>query len=448
MSTALAIASVSHVLKDLLNNGLIDHDVTGAIGGNVNVTALPPDRIDAAPGAPQSQLNLFMYQATPNQGWRNMGLPSRNQSGERLTNPPLALDLHYLMSAYGTNELHAEILLGYGMQLLHETPVLVRDAIRRALAPPLSVSGGNLPPELQALSTSELAEQVEQVKITPETLNMEEISKLWTAFQAKYRPTAAYLATVVLIEGRKSTRPALPVRARKFYVIPFRQPVIETLKSQVQPGDPVIENQPILAGYNLVIIGNHMKGEDVHVNIGGIEVTPTAENMSDRQIMVALPAGLQTGIQGVQVVHRILMGSPPEAHRGVESNMAAFVLSPQIIAAVNISNVQDSGDNTRSADLTITVNPAVGPKQRVVLLLNEFSPGPSSPPVTAPLLSYGFEAPPLALLSPPAPAEHVMIPITGVRVGTYLVRVQIDGAESPLGTDLSGRYNSPLVSIP
>ena len=33
MSNALAIASVTAVLKDLLNNGLIDHNVSKALAG-------------------------------------------------------------------------------------------------------------------------------------------------------------------------------------------------------------------------------------------------------------------------------------------------------------------------------------------------------------------------------------------------------------------------------
>jgi hypothetical protein len=45
MSSALAIASVTAVLKDLLNNGLIDHNV-GASVGEVTVSTLPPDRVD------------------------------------------------------------------------------------------------------------------------------------------------------------------------------------------------------------------------------------------------------------------------------------------------------------------------------------------------------------------------------------------------------------------
>src|SRR5215471_6399154 len=99
MSTALAVASVTAVLKDLLNNGMIDHNITAVVGSDVVVSALPPDRIDVIdvnPSDRKSRLNLFLYQVTPNAGWRNVGLPSRNGQGERISNPPLALDLHYL----------------------------------------------------------------------------------------------------------------------------------------------------------------------------------------------------------------------------------------------------------------------------------------------------------------------------------------------------------------
>src|ERR1041385_1235521 len=108
MSNALAIASVTAVLRDLLNNGLIDHDVSASLG-NVTVSSLSPDRIDITSQNQQSRLNLFLYQVTPNAAWRNGGLPSRNSDGERLTTPPLALNLHYLLTAYGALELHAEI---------------------------------------------------------------------------------------------------------------------------------------------------------------------------------------------------------------------------------------------------------------------------------------------------------------------------------------------------
>src|ERR1043166_3408480 len=142
MSTALAIASVTAVLKDLLNNGLIDHNVSKVLESDVLVTALPPDRVDTSNHATASQLNIFLYNVAPNVAWRNVKLPSRDSNGERISNPPLALDLSYLITAYGVQELDCEILLGYAMQLLHETPVFTRTGIRRSLGPPSIVGTG------------------------------------------------------------------------------------------------------------------------------------------------------------------------------------------------------------------------------------------------------------------------------------------------------------------
>jgi len=448
MSTALAIASVTAVLKDLLNNGLIDHDV-GASVGEVIVSTLPPDRIDGLDAQKKSRLNLFMYQVTPNSGWRNTALPSRNSNGERVTNPPLALDLHYLLTAYGAEELHSEILLGYGMQLLHETPVLTRDAIRRSLTPPSPVgSGGDLPPALAALFTSDLAEQLEQIKISPSALNTEEISRMWSAFQAKYRPTAVYQASVVLIESRGSTRSALPVRARKVKVVPFKQPIIQTINSRATPADQIVSGQPILSGFQLVLVGFDLRGEETQVLIGGNLVPANQTEVTDTQIIASIPATTPAGVSGVQVIHQTLLGSPPVPHRGVESNVAAFVLQPRI-DTIGVANVQSSG-SLRSADINLTVKPAIGDTQRVVLFLNQFMPI-ASPPVDAVADAYSFVAPTRRLLSPPTsppgPSENITIPIKGVKAGSYLVRIQVDGAESPLGLNAAGQYVSPLLTL-
>ncbi len=214
MSTALAIAGVTAVLRDLLNDGLINHNISGLLGSSVTVSVQAPDRVVTGSTPEASQLNLFMYMVTPNLGWRNEGLPGRDGSGRtRLTNPPLALDLHYLLSAYSGADLHAEILLGYAMQLLHETPVLTREAIRTSLIPSPSV-GNALPPALRALADSGLAEQVELIKINPATQSSEEMSKFWTATQSHLRPSAAYTASVVLIQAQRPARSALPVLTR------------------------------------------------------------------------------------------------------------------------------------------------------------------------------------------------------------------------------------------
>ena len=87
MSTALAIAGVSAVLRDLLNDGLIQHNAVGVLGSSVTVSGGPADRVVPADGSEASQLNLFLYQVTPNAAWRNEGLPARDNTGrQRLAN--------------------------------------------------------------------------------------------------------------------------------------------------------------------------------------------------------------------------------------------------------------------------------------------------------------------------------------------------------------------------
>src|SRR5262249_5545082 len=145
---------------------------------------------------------------------------------------------------------------------------------------------------------------------------------------------------------------------------PFHQPVIERLLSQVNDAAPVVADQPILAGYNLVIDGQNLRGDETLVTISGIEVIPDVKKLDDARITVPLPPTLLAGVQGVQVVHKLLMGSPPVPHDGVSSNVAAFVLRPRI------DSIIVSGPSV----LTVGLTPPVGDLQRVVLMLNEFNP--------------------------------------------------------------------------
>lgn len=451
MSSALAIASITAILKDLLNNGLIDNDVNKMIAGDVTVTALAPDRLDAPAANAPSSLNIFLYNVSANSGWRNIGQPSRDTRGDRTTNAPLALDLHYLLSAYGRKELDAEVLLGYGMQLLHETPVLTRAAIRRSLMPPTIIDAGTgIPDRLRELSTSELAEQVEQIKITPQYLTAEDISRLWTAFGAKYKPSAAYLITVVLIESKLPTRTPLPVRFRNLYVRTFQQPVINELLSQKAPGDPIVRNEPFLVGQNLVIRGEQLKGDITVVRLSGTEIAPDPANVKAEEIIVTLPATLQAGVQGVQIVHRIGMGIPEVPHGGMEGNLMPFVLRPRI-DNVSVNVTGGAGSDPRTGSVTVKVAPDVTPSQRATLLLSELQP-PSSIPNPQPGRAYSFPLPPRNIVTsipsiPPVPIGSLVFPFSGVRAGKYVVRVQVDGADSLPVIGNSGVFDAPLAEV-
>jgi hypothetical protein len=415
MSNFLAIAAVTATLRQILQSA-VGTDVAGA-----NVSTLRPDTPENGDAEPR--VNLYLYQVTPNAAWRNADLPTRNPAGRLVDRPQVALDLHYLLSFYGNEgQLTPQRLLGSVARTLHARPVLTRQTIRDTIASP----------SYNFLAGSNLADDVELVKFSPIAMSLEELSKLWSVLlQTPYTLSVAYQGTVVLIESEESHQAALPVRERKLYVAPFRQPVIEEVQSQAGP------NQPIEEGGTLIIRGHRLSGETTQVRIGGSDpVTPTA--VSDTEISLPLtelplpdallPAGtLRAGVQGVQVVHPMLLGDPPAPRRGVESNVAAFVLRPRIVAPVTASNPQ--------ASVTVTLEPDVGQRQRVVLLLNEFeSDSPSA---------YSFPAPSRA-----GDTDSIVFPISGVKAADYLVRVQIDGAESALIANAAGKYDSPKVTIP
>lgn len=421
MSNFLAVATVTATLSRALAS-IVGEDVLGA-----TVTTLRPD--DSTNGTPETGVNVYLYQVTPNAAWRNNDLPTRREDGRLAQRPRAALDLQYLLSFHGNEtQLEPQRLLGSVVRTLHARPVLTRQMIRDTVG---DANNG-------FLTGSDLADGLELIRFTPGTLSLEELSKLWSVFfQVPYTLSVTYQASVVLIEPEATPQQALPVRERNVYVAQFRQPVVERVLSRAGADQPVVADGPILAGQDLILAGKRLRGEVTRVRVGGIETEPHA--VGDAEIVAPIPESLRAGARGVQVVQYARMGTPPTLRRGFESNVVAFVLRPTITEI----DVQAGDDPPGSVEVEVVLNPAVGRSQRVVLLLSEFEP-PSDRPARA----YTFVAP--SRDEPAAPDETASIPIptSGVAPGTYLARVQVDGAESPLGFDDSGRYDSPRVTFP
>lgn len=428
MSNFLAVATATATLRQMLEE-TVSRDVGGA-----TATAVRPNA--PANSLPNPGVNVYLYQITPNAAWRNADVPTRGANGGLVQRPRAAVDLHYLLSFYGNeNELEPQRVLGSVIRVLHEQPLLSRHRIR-------DVINAN-----DFLRASNLDGEPELVKFTQLPLSLEELAKLWSVFfQTPYVLSVAFQATVVFIEGESTPRTTLPVRERNLYVVSFRQPVIDQVTAAAGP------RQPILANSTLRISGVALRGDVTRVRIGQTVVTPAPDQVSDSQIDVVLPAGLRAGIRSVQVEHPRLMGTPPTQHGGIESNAAAFILQPNITLTVsNIAVMLENrapiivdGEALLKATVTAVFDPLVGRTQRVKLLLYEFDA-----PATRPTRAYTFDAPAANGIANPAQTETASIAFDVERVfsGVYLVRVQVDGAESPLAIDASGRYNAPQVMI-
>lgn len=423
MSGPLAIAATSATLRDVLQSGMTALGINDALGEDVTITVAAPDRVVREGNDAKTQLNVFLYNVVRNIGYANNTLPARDSRGERTANPVLALDLHYLLTAYGVEDYHAEILLGGAVQVLHETPALGREAIRDALA--AGPMHPNLPEELQGAG---LADQFEYLKISPLPMPSEEISRLWTSFQVPYRPSVGYLVSVVLIESRRSTRSTLPVRERAIHVVPFRELRVTRVVSSIGI------NAPITVNSTLRIVGRQLGAPNIRVFVNAIDVTAGVVSRSSDEIRLTLPgppAGLHPGLCGVQLVQPKDMGGPPAPHEGFLSNVASFVLVPQIVAAVAPNRID------------ITSTPPVGAQQRVRLLLNQSDAAPAAVP-----RAYSFHAPAGNGVVPPATETNVIsFALANVTPGNYLVRLEVDGAQSPLIVGAGGRFEQPEVVL-
>lgn len=402
MSSPFAIAGLTATLQNVLSNGLFDHGVTAAVGGTVDVKAVAPDLVLTNGNLSNPTLNIFLYQVTPNTGWRNVDLASRNYSGDRSTNPPMALDIHYILSAYAEEDLHAEMLLGGAMHLLHEMPGLDRSRIVAALTPLAS-----------DLRECGLADQVEQIKITPEHLNSEEMSKLWSAIQSNYRPSIVYLATVVLIREERPKRSALPVLVRGLNdtgptVQPHLIPPVPTITSIEHP------NRQLSASLNLTITihGHNLDGNNVEVVFthGRLAEPPQTisiapADVSATQLTVQIPnnpAAWAAGIYSMEVrVER-----PGETYTRV-SNQLPFVLAPTITLPPNPpASIARAG-----SEVTVVVgcSPEIRPGQPSSLILGHHEAFADAHPTQVGELTFVFE---------------------DIAGGSYPVRLRVDGAES------------------
>ena len=407
MSNALAIAAVTTMLDYLITQALVDRRIAASLE---SVTAKPLDKAREG-GESTNQINIFLYQTLPNAAWRNQDLPSRVKPGET-GRSPLALTLSYLITAYGKNndDIEGQRLLGMAMQGLHDRPEIRPQDIEQAL------NSANLPPaKKELLASSNLKNQMDRARITPQILSVEEVSKMWATFQAPYRISAAYEVSVVLIESGLPVKTPLPVTAvgnedRGGLVQPDLIPPIPTLESLTWPSQQESRQANLNLGEALTLRGHHLdnQGEPVHIRFSNprlpnpIELSPP-QPVSPDQITVTIPA--VTTPAWVSGFYTVALRYDQSGGTEQFSNAQSFAIAPTI-APGTIAVTPDR--------LTLDCTPLVSPDQSISLLLGsreiafEWEPDESES-----LGSFTFN-------------------LTGVAPGDYWVRLRVDGVDSHL----------------
>jgi hypothetical protein len=160
-----AIADVGEALINLLRDNMGIPTAT--------IMFISPGEIEANDNV---RLSVFLYQVRENMHMRNQEMQQIDTA--HLRNPPLPLELYYMLTAHPTTGIQDRTertaeehrILGKAIQILYDNTLLF-------------------------ISDYEL-------RITLNTMSLDDMTKIWTTFQSKsYRPSACYLVTPVYIDS-------------------------------------------------------------------------------------------------------------------------------------------------------------------------------------------------------------------------------------------------------
>lgn len=417
MSDFSAIAGVSRTLRTLLTNQM-DNPAT--------ITVAPPD-ISVA-GVNGRRVNLYLYEVRENATLKNQEIPGHGHPSV-FGRPPLSLDLHYLLTAYGDSEtaadadLVAQQLLGDAMRVLHDFALW--------------------PADLPGLDPS-LQREYERIKVTLRPASLEELSKIWTAMpQSNFRRSVVYDISVVQIESQARRRLAKPVEIRRLELTLAQRPEIKTAYRKPTTPGAIIGDPRVGIAETLVIEGAHFDAMRTWVRLGGLEpirVTPLANEMieiplpdaqypadADHPLQRPIPSHLllQPGAQLIEVLTEhpteaveggLGRGVPPTSatNKTLVSNQAVFMLIPKLTGTAPVSA-------TPSDLLTLT-----GDRLFRAGLVSFVVLGEHAIQVRQPALGDPWAEPtdtsvqiPLTALATPPPGGQL-----------YAVRIQVNGAQN------------------
>jgi hypothetical protein len=399
MSNVLAIAATTRTLRNLL---LAQMPALDAELSDLEVTLQPPDV--ARKGISKAQLNLFLYQVVANAAWRNLDLPGQVRAGETAP-PPLALNLHYVITAWGRgendNDAISHRVLAAAMSTLHDRGVLDGNDIRNALA------------------DNDLANQIERVRVTPLPQSVDELSRLWTAFQTNYRTSAAYEAAVVLIDSQAAARASLPVLRRG----PQDRGVIATASAAAVLDALTLPHAQaaVRLGEDIVLGGRQLGTQHAVARFSSprldapIEIAPLAYEAGSLRVHLADSSEDTTAAaRWAPGIYTVALRVQPPGLPPLLSNELPLALAP-VIALGSLTAA--AGDFV----LNLTCAPRIRDGQRVFLLFGDRLLTPAS-------------------LSNPADTQQptaLTFQLTSVAAGTYTVRLRVDGADS-IPVDFSG----------
>jgi hypothetical protein len=384
VSTELAVTAVTETLLKLLSDEVEQQwDNTPSLTKQCYFEALPLHKVRER-HASENVINLFLYRTEENAAWRNIALPVQGKPGANGA-APLALNLEYLITAYGEDDKEqiAHYFLGQAMRILHDVGMVPRQKL------------------FDALKTARLHNQIERITVTSKSLSIEEISKLWSVFQTQYRISAAYLVTVVLIDSKAEARSALPV---------LKRGPDDSGVTAVAAAPPTLDSAAAASGLAAVRLGEDLLVRGDRLNAGPVsaqvrhpfmpEPQPLAVTpVNAKQVKVTMPDASTPGVAATWPagIYGLTLEFPRPGQPSWITNEVPFILAPAITVAPTTGQ-----KSANPLGITIEAQPQIHSSQPVIVIFDDlqipatnvvFAPtadGPSEVTAAVPVDVAGF----------------------------------------------------------
>ena len=218
-------------------------DTTPTLPFDINFTGMAPDAARAAAGA--CKVSLYLFHVAPEPFHRNTYpadpriTDSKQRNIEtrprRIPQQPLALSLHYLLSAHSESYVEEQQAMSIAMKALHDHP---NPRIT------LPVHSPDDPP-------------FQSISLVLQTQTVDDVGRLWQAISTPLRMSAVYRVSVVFLEPEVDPRP-LPKPVETFNVAAYPQFLI---------------SRALVAGAIVTVSGHHFDDPSLAVRLGGAPQT-------------------------------------------------------------------------------------------------------------------------------------------------------------------------------
>lgn len=144
-------------------------------------------------------MSLYVYRITVS-STRNLRWRIAND-GTRYR-PPIPLDAHFLVTAWASDPIKQQRMLGFAIRTLEDTPILPSGILNQHAPEP------------------EVFRPEETVELVFENVSTQDQSYIWEVAPSKEQPSATYVARMIEVDSTVTADAMAPVTTRQFDLAP------------------------------------------------------------------------------------------------------------------------------------------------------------------------------------------------------------------------------------